>query len=177
MGGRRDFEQWVHRNTNTTKRKHYVYDIEIVFPKIQRGHTECIMLFDKMEDTKYVIDKIQDKHFRGFPLHFQNWCHPNYVERKKETKQNKINKTNKMNMNMIALNKNKIISSSKPQSSIWAKMASQRKQKKMQQETPQTDNMENDKNNKPQNKEKEKEEISEKVLLDKPSSSKSDAIL
>eukprot|EP01084_Bolivina_argentea_P271860 462685_1 len=140
--GRRDFEQWVYKSTNTSRRRHLIYDIEIVFPKIQRGSNQCIMLFDKADDTKYVMDKIQNVQFRGLPLVFKHWNHPNYISPTINQLQNvkNMNKNKKkLNRNMnnkdrqtIQLNKNKI--KSKPQNNIWAKMAKQRNQKKLQQQ-------------------------------------------
>eukprot|EP01084_Bolivina_argentea_P092351 166153_1 len=44
--GRKDFENWVYAKTNVLRKKRVIYDIEIVFPKLQRGSKQCIMLFD-----------------------------------------------------------------------------------------------------------------------------------
>ena len=130
--GRRDFEFWCRKMTQTQKKTHLIYDIEIVFPKISRGSSQCILLFDTEEDIKYVKKRMQNRKFRGMPLKFEQWYHP-HSDNKPSTatkvmQRRQIN--NNVNMNVIKP------SSVKPQKNIWAQMATQRKQQRVQPQSP-----------------------------------------
>jgi len=146
--GRKDFEEWVRENTKKHSRNTSVYDAEIVFPKVPRGATRCLMMVDNTDDAVYVVNRIQGIHFRGMPLKFEHWVHPNAPPESQGRGRELLHhrgrgKNNKMTAGRarqygnaqqaapIVLNRSKIRATSvgsRPQSGIWAKMADQRKQ-------------------------------------------------
>jgi len=145
--GRKDFEAWVREHTKASIRE--VYDVEIVFPKVMRGASQCILMVDAPNDAYHIVDRIQDVKFRGMPLHFKHWIHPNAPDHHtSSTRMNGSARRGKMGNHLhrsrnngsphsngvpvqqpIVLNRSKIKAVSKPQSGIWAKMADQRKKK------------------------------------------------
>merc|ERR1712228_90002 len=116
--GRKDFEYWVRQQTNSKNRPYDVYDIEIIFPKITRGSSQCILLFDNDDHIQYVQKKMHQQIFRGSALEFEYWQHP------KSDNCNQSKNQMRLNENMNAIKSSSF--TGKPQTSIWAKMATQR---------------------------------------------------
>eukprot|EP01084_Bolivina_argentea_P156687 273068_1 len=64
----REFERWVHKMTNTVQQKHVISDVVLVYPKRQKGISQCIMLFNTRDDAKHVRKKMNRTLFRGQAL-------------------------------------------------------------------------------------------------------------
>jgi len=149
--GRRDFEAWVRKETKTERperrdqvcQAHLVYDVEIIFAKCSLGTSQCLMQFDHREDIRFVYERIQGVPFRGAPLHFRLWQHPNGprvdLHAKSPSKQKSgangsygHGRAPPVPHKQIVLNKKKTkvppSSAGGPKTSIWAQMATQRKQ-------------------------------------------------
>eukprot|EP01084_Bolivina_argentea_P264805 448694_1 len=73
-----EFEKWIYLITNTSNRRHLIYDTTITFSKHNVGSYECIMVFNQKKDVECVIQKMNQYEFRGFCIRFKQWNHPDY---------------------------------------------------------------------------------------------------
>ena len=75
-----DFEEWVHWTTNTAKQRTLVTDIELCYPRKQRGTSQCICVFEYAEEVDDVLYGLKNVPFRGIVLKFERWRHGDHAE-------------------------------------------------------------------------------------------------